>query len=158
MMYCMGAISIISGKLLPAFCILFFLLAFFPILTGRYWGKAKSILPNELESKRIAIGTRHNRLVGMMTLVALAALFLTIVYLAHTREFWVGIVGLGTIEVYALRRVLQYDDQMCKQLGFICPHCQKPLYEPRSFVKLNGRCPKCQKSILSDTQRSAALR
>jgi hypothetical protein len=152
-----AAISINSGTFLAAICILLFSLAFFQLLSGKYWGKAKSILPRELESRRIAIGTRHNQMVGIMSLVALAALFLIIIFLAHTRGFWIAMVGLGSMEVVALRRLFRYDDQMCEQLGFICLHCHKPLYESRSFINLNGRCPKCRKSVLRDTQRSAVL-
>jgi hypothetical protein len=106
----------IQARFLAAICILLLSLAFFQLLSGKYWGKAKSILPRELESKRIAIGTRHNQLVGMMSLVALAALFLIIIFLAHTREFWIAMVALGSVEVFALRGLFRYDDQMCEQL------------------------------------------
>ena len=54
--------------------------------------------------------------------------------------------------------LIRYDDEMCEQMGFICPNCHKPLYEPRSFMNQNGRCPKCRQIIFSDSGHVAELK
>jgi hypothetical protein len=33
------------------------------------------------------------------------------------------------------------------RLGFFCPRCGKPLYEPRGFINLAGLCSKCRKGM-----------
>jgi hypothetical protein len=60
----------------------------------------------------------------------------------------VFVVIVGATEVYGLYRIFQYDKVMCMQLGFMCPHCAKPLYEPRGLIWVNAKCPKCKRSIL----------
>jgi hypothetical protein len=131
--------------------LLLIIIAFYQILSGNYWPKTKSILPAEWESKRFAIGKRHNQIVGMLLLGLFAALFMVVPFIGHGSPWWhvlVAFLPVGLAEIYALRRVFKYDAKMCEQLGFMCPHCHKPLYEPRSFINRNGRCPKCGKSIL----------
>jgi hypothetical protein len=145
--------------ILAAAFILFVFFAFFQLLSRKYVGKAKSILPPDLEAKRIKIATRHNQLVGVMLLAVLTLLFSSVAIFRHNSRWWtvLAIVLVGAAEIAALRRLFKYDKQMCEQHGFMCPHCQKPLYEPRSFINLNGQCPKCKQSILTEVQRSPAL-
>ena len=115
-------------------------------------GIANSILPPEWEAKRVAIARKHNQLVIVMIL----GLFLVVLLLAtlswghFPKSLAIGILlALGVAEGYAIFRIIRYDDEMCRRLGFVCPHCRKPLYEPRSLLYRNGLCPKCRKSILS---------
>jgi hypothetical protein len=139
-------------------CVLFFLFAFFQLLSGKYLGKSTSVLPHELETKRISIATRHNQIVGVMILSVIVAIFLIVALLRGSPRIWtlLAIAVVGGVEFYVIRRVFKYDEHMCEQLGFICPHCHKPLYEPHSFINLNGQCPKCRKSLLNEAQRSPA--
>jgi hypothetical protein len=156
---CIPAAAIVpsANTFLAGACILFFVLGFYQILSGKYCKKVKSILPAELEQKRIEIAVRHNQLVGVLLLAFFGALFSCVTLLRHGPRFLMvlAMVLLLCAEFYAIRRLFKYDEQMCEQWGFMCPHCHKPLYEPRSFINLNGRCPKCQKSILTDAIRSS---
>jgi phage FluMu protein Com len=34
-------------------------------------------------------------------------------------------------------------------MDFMCPHCRKPLYDARSFISVNGRCPHCKEGVVS---------
>lgn len=63
--------------------------------------------------------------------------------------FVVVIAGLIAVEGYGLYRILQHDKDMCLQLGFICPFCHKPLYEPHALI-WNTLCPKCKKDIVKN--------
>ena len=114
----------------------------------------KSVLPPELESKRLTIAKTHNRLVLMLLAGMFAGIFL-LVGITPVRGprawpyFLVGMIIVLGLEGYGIFRIFKYDEQLCAQLGFMCPHCRKPLYEPRGFINLNGRCPKCKKSIIS---------
>jgi len=144
---------------LALICVVFFLFAFFQLLTGKYLGKPESILPPELETKRVSIATKHNQIVVLMLLSLFTALFSIVALMHGSPRMWAffAIAVVGLAELYAIRRLFKYDEQLCARFGFICPHCHKPLYEPRSFVNLNGLCPKCGKSILLDAQHSPVL-
>jgi hypothetical protein len=113
----------------------------------------KSVLPPDLEAKRVQIAKTHNRLV----LFLLAGLFLVLFLLIgiapkRDQHGWTlllgGIVILLILEGYGLYRILMYDQEMCAQLNFMCPHCHRPLYEPRGFINVTGRCPKCKQRII----------
>jgi hypothetical protein len=153
------SIVMTRDTILAAVFILFVFFAFFQILSGKYLGKAKSVLPPDLEAKRLRIATRHNQLVGVMLLSVITLLFSSVALFRHNSWWWtvLAVVLVGTAEIAAMRRLFKYDKQMCEQYGFMCPHCQKPLYEPRSFINLNAQCPKCGKRILTDAQGSPAV-
>jgi hypothetical protein len=40
-----------------------------------------------------------------------------------------------------------YLDRQSIKLGFVCPHCHKPLYQPRSKILETGLCPHCNYSV-----------
>jgi hypothetical protein len=111
----------------------------------------KSVLPPDLESKRLKIARTHNRLVLFMLLGIFVVLLLLIGIAPkgpRGRPFLVsGVATLVILEGYAIYRIFKYDKQLCVQLDFICPHCHQPLYEPRGFINITGRCPKCKKPI-----------
>jgi len=113
----------------------------------------KSILPADLEAKRIAIAKTHNKLVILLLLAMfsfLSAVVFTVRRLPGLSRH--GIFGAlllcGAGEAYALYRIFKYDEELCKRYDFLCPNCHKPLYEPRAFVNLTGRCPKYGQSFL----------
>ncbi len=117
----------------------------------------KSVLPPELESKRVTIARRHNRLVIALLVATFVALFTTVLLLTklapnpglHKLPLLVsGIILIGILEIYGIRRIISQDAELCRQLGFICPHCHKPLYDPRGLISVTGRCPKCRASII----------
>jgi hypothetical protein len=136
--------------------LLLLVVVFYQLPTGNYLGKTKSILPAEWESKRVAIAKRHNQLVGTMLLVLFATLYMLFRVLVrvpspshpHVAAF-VALFAVGLAEIYVLHRIFQHDRVMCEEQGFMCPHCHKPLHEPRGFINVSGRCPKCRASILS---------
>src|SRR5215469_3559992 len=142
------AIIVSRDTCLAGLCIFLFLFGFFQLVTGKYLGKAKSILPPELETKRISIATRHNQIVGALVLFVIGALFSIAFFLRSHPRIWtlLAIAAAGGTELYAIRRLFKYDEEICEKLGFTCPRCHKPLYEPRSFINLNGKCPKCGQS------------
>ena len=123
--------------------------------TGKFpRDRANSVLSPEWESKRLAIAERHNLLVGMVGFLPLT-LYLMLSVLAQVLGYReppsVRIASLLFIvagEIYGLFRVFRYDEIMCERLGFVCPNCRKPLYEPRSFISINGLCPKCHQRII----------
>jgi hypothetical protein len=130
--------------------IIFVIIALYQPLTGNYLRKAKSVLPPELESKRLAIARKHNQLVSLILLAFISVIFPVVFFLQ--RNFTIellAVIGLGVTEAYGLFRVFKNDNQLCLQLGFMCPHCAKPLYDPHGFINVTGLCPKCRKSIVS---------
>jgi|HubBroStandDraft_1064217.scaffolds.fasta_scaffold07438_2 uncharacterized membrane protein YuzA (DUF378 family) len=108
---------------IAAIFIIFFLFAFLQPLTGKYLGKAESILPLELETKRILIATRHNQIVVLMLLSLFAALFSIVALMCGSPRMWAffAIAVVGLAELSAIRRLFKYDEQLCERLGFICP-------------------------------------
>jgi hypothetical protein len=121
--------------------ILLLLFILYLVHTGKYPRKAESVLPPEWESKRIAIAERHNLLVGAVGFAPLT-LYVMLLVLAQVLGYRPsppsvvtgGLFVCLAVEIYGLLRVLKYDAVMCERLGFMCPHCGKPLYEPRSFI------------------------
>jgi len=114
----------------------------------------KSVLPAELESKRIKIAKTHNRLVcvlfaGLIVALSLSIPFLDIAYLKKEPivGVFLGFLVIGA-EVYGLYRIIRHDKELCHMLGYLCPICREPLYEARASTWLNGMCPKCHKSVL----------
>ncbi len=115
----------------------------------------KSVLPAELESKRIKIAKAHNLLVCAL----LGMLFLGLVLMAalvprgpshkpSNMGLVAGFLAIGILEAYGIYRIIQHDNDLCRQLGYVCPFCGKPLYEPRASTWANGLCPKCRKSLI----------
>lgn len=121
--------------------------------------KIKSILPPEMESKRIRIGKRHNSLTMILMLSVLVLMIATMwagaVLLPGYRHAIIMIALAGSIlfEGFGLYGIIETDNAMCRQLGYLCPNCRKPLYEARATTYLNGLCPKCKKSIFSDSRQ-----
>jgi hypothetical protein len=116
-----------------------------------------SVLSSELETKRLTIARKHNSLVIRLMVFVFGSLIIALLILnsqkVSARPLPLGIiltvfVLAGGFEFVGLMRIFKYDQQMCRELGFVCPHCGKPLYEPRSWINVNGLCPKCKKSIL----------
>jgi hypothetical protein len=158
-MFCFYIAPFTLNALFAGIFILLFFFAIFQLLTGKYVGKAKSILPPEVETKRIAIATKHNQIAGLMALSVFAGIFLIVELLRGLPRTWkiVAIVALGIAEIHAIRSLFRYDEELCGRFGFVCPHCHKPLYEPRSFINVNGLCPKCRKSVLPTSHSQGSV-
>src|ERR1700757_3325362 len=114
----------------------------------------KSVLPAELESKRMRIAKTHNRLCFLLLGALFLSLFLLAVlvprkpnHAAPTLGLLLGCLCIGLLETYAIYRVIQHDYDLCRQLGYTCPFCHKPLYEPRASTWVTGLCPKCGQSV-----------
>src|SRR5580704_2899352 len=112
------------------------------------------VLPPDLEAKRLAIAKRHNlSLFGLMLFVVGIPMMALLVRNTQSKcprpmpvaailAFAIPRIGL---EFAGIVRIFKHDQQMCRELGFRCPYCQKPLYEPRSGMSLNGLFPKCHR-------------
>ncbi len=115
----------------------------------------RSILPEALEQRRIAVAKSHNRavlllLVSVLSVLALLGLILPRAVSRGQIPWSLGVLAIPIVllEFYAARRIVQRDDQHAEQLGFLCPHCGRSLYEARSLLHLTGQCPKCGESIV----------
>ena len=115
----------------------------------------KSILPAELESKRVEIAKSHN----LRCVCLLGVLFVGVFLIAAFRSTQptsptpalalLCFLPLLLVEAYGIYRIIQHDNELCRQLGYMCPYCQKPLYEARAYTWINGLCPKCRKSVIA---------
>ena len=125
-----------------------------------------SKLPPELESKRLLVAKRHNLLAGGwgLFLLGMPTIFLFLVNsrqrLAHavpTKVVAIGFVIEFVLLFAGLFRILKYEERLCAEIGFVCPHCGKPLYVARDMGLLDGICPKCHNSLLpADSKRSSS--
>lgn len=80
-------------------------------------------------------------------------LVIAVIHITHA-SLMTGIIALvvavavaGLVEAYGLRRIVERDNELCRQLGYLCPFCHEPLYESRAATWANGLCPKCRKSV-----------
>jgi hypothetical protein len=112
----------------------------------------KTVLTGELAQKRALIAKSHNLRV-MAFLGAASVAFL--VFIGMQKILLVRIprasvlLFLGALiisEAYAIYRTIQHDNEMCRDLGFMCPFCHQPLYEARALV-WNTLCPKCGQDV-----------
>ncbi len=125
-------------------------------VTIRFTATVKSILPKELESKRLIIARTHNLLcVYLLALVfGSPLLVIAVIRMMHASlqisgvALVVAVLVAGLIEAYGLRHIVHRDNELCRQLGYLCPCCHEPLYESRAATWANGLCPKCNKSIV----------
>jgi len=125
-------------------------------VTLRFTAAVKSILSTDLETKRLAIAKSHNLLCVYMLALVLGSPLIVIaaIHITHASlktgmfALVVAVVVAGLIEVYGLRHIVQRDNELCRQLGYLCPFCHQPLYESRAATWANGLCPKCRKSIV----------
>jgi hypothetical protein len=111
----------------------------------------KSVLPPDLELKRLAIGRVHNRLV--LALLGSLFLLLALCVAIFPRPWHVPLVVLVMVTVLAVEfwliyRLFQYDKVLSLRYGYLCPHCHAPLYEPRGYINMTGLCPKCRRSVI----------
>lgn len=117
----------------------------------------KSILPPDMESKRIAIAKTHNRF--LLTLMSsVFAGWLVVVLTASHQPFvlWATLFISALVIGWGIYYVIQRDNALCQKLGYICPHCHKPLYEAHASTYLTGLCPKCKRSVVPDSLASRA--
>jgi hypothetical protein len=116
----------------------------------------KTVLTGELAEKRAQIAKSHNlRVVGFLGAASIALLTFSGVQHIFLFRFshasvLLFLCALIISEAYAIYRTIQHDNQMCRDLGFICPFCHQPLYEARALI-WNTLCPKCGKDI-AETQ------
>jgi hypothetical protein len=112
----------------------------------------KSVLPEELEIKRLKIKRKHT-LLAFLLLCGVFGFFIIVVMVARNfdvpQNFAVigGFLVAGLSESYGMKRLNAHDDTLCEQMGLMCPHCQKPLFSARDNDLVTGICPRCTKSI-----------
>lgn len=115
----------------------------------------KSVLPPELESKRIKIAKAHNLLVCGLLAMLFVGLILMALFVPRGPSHRPSRTGLlegfliiALLEGYGIYRIIDHDNHLCRRLEYMCPSCHKPLYEPRAPTWVNGLCPKCGKSVM----------
>jgi len=76
----------------------------------------KSVLPSDLESKRIKIAKAHNRLVCVLLGLLFVGLLLIAVFLPHgpthkpsSMALVVAFLAVGLLEAYGLYRIIQHE-------------------------------------------------
>ena len=118
----------------------------------------RSVLPDDLEAKRKLLIREYNKSVfllagggyGAMIVCILLLLYLPVsipAYQVKSLVYGILVVVLLPSEAYGIYRLVKQNDVRCRHVGFVCPHCKKPLYEPRGSIHLTGRCPKCGKGV-----------
>jgi hypothetical protein len=115
----------------------------------------KSVLPPELESKRLRIAKAHNWAVVCLLALIFAGFLLYAAFVPRNANhrptrlgLFAGLLSVVLVEAYGLYRIIRHDNEMCRELGYMCPYCQKPLYEARASTWMTGLCPKCGKSVI----------
>lgn len=112
----------------------------------------KTILTGELAEKRDKIMKSHS--IRLFALSAIALPFPVIMTLAaqslRIRVSYPLLLPAISFFILAIgfRHIVQHDARLCRDLAFLCPFCQKPLYEPRALL-INTLCPKCGKDIVN---------
>jgi hypothetical protein len=115
----------------------------------------KSVLPAEMESKRRRVAKTHNRLVFALLGVMFVGLLLLAAAVPRDSShkptvagFITGIAMVVAVEAYGFYRIIRHDNDLCREIGYLCPLCHQPLYEPRASTWLTGICPKCKQKIV----------
>ena len=118
-------------------------------------------LPEDLRAKQRACVRRHNRQLFSWLVPLFACLFVLIYALLHVPvEYgWIvraSLLPWGVLALYAIFAVLRADRAFCRQIGFVCPACTKPLYQASSAfggdfspLVVRGECPHCRHSFLA---------
>jgi hypothetical protein len=110
-----------------------------------------SKLEPNLEGKPLFVAKRHDLLCGGwgLFLLGVPAIALQVVNsrhpLAHpvsTKVVLVGLVVEFALLFAGLFCVLKYEEQLCIQIGFVCPYSAKPLSVARKMRLLEGICRK----------------
>jgi len=87
------------------------------------FGKMKSVLPPDLESKRVTIAKKHNLLVCALMVGVFGLVFLVVLLPGRrpipTSQVVAALLVAGGAEAYGIYRIFQYDKEMCRQLGRI---------------------------------------
>lgn len=109
----------------------------------------QSVLPPAFEAARVHIGRTHNRLVLLLMVLLFGALFGLLQYAPElvTSEPWKPLLVVIAVQWAAFLAAVRYDNALCRKLGYMCPKCNKPLYESRSVFYLDGKCPKCKRQL-----------
>jgi len=111
-----------------------------------------SVLPPNLEQARLTIARVHNRLMIGLLLGLFVYAFVCVLVLPRPWKgatLWLIFIPIAALEFYGIFKIFEFDKVLSRRLGFVCPHCQAPLYEPRGFINVTGLCPKCRKSVVS---------
>ncbi|SRR5579871_674723 len=112
----------------------------------------ESVLPPNLEAKRLRIARTHNLLVVGLLLGLVSLLLLFAVALPQPRNavsLLLIAVPVVLAEAYAIYRIISYDKELCRRVGFVCPFCGAPLFVARGSIHVTGLCPKCRRSVIS---------
>jgi hypothetical protein len=115
-------------------------------------------LPSEMKRKLGIVRRSHNTRLLIFLAIFIPAVFGGIRLVAYVERhidpgsriplitFTLCVVVIG---VLMLRSVFRHDAFLCRQLGLVCPHCSRTLYEPSlNLLTVRGECPRCKKPVL----------
>ena len=114
----------------------------------------RNVLPERYTAAGQAISKSHNIRVLLLLVTFLAAMILWVLFLSryapapYRKDAAIGyLCALGVAVFYGIFRIAKHDKAKCYELGYICPHCGRPLYSSKGFEKVTGRCPACRKTV-----------
>ncbi len=108
-------------------------------------------LPSEMARKLSVVRRKHNRAALTGCLVLIPPLFLYLQFGPRSQTLLYGFLAVFAIlcGIY-FRWIWIYDTKLCEEVGLLCPHCSRPLYQGgANEFTLAGRCPKCKCSVLT---------
>jgi hypothetical protein len=63
----------------------------------------------------------------------------------------IGFVAALSLMFLVLVHLLRQQQKLCRELGLLCPNCNKPLLELNAKLALTtGRCAECGSLLISD--------
>jgi hypothetical protein len=109
-----------------------------------------SVLPPEMEEKRLLIARSNNwRALWLIVVPFVASMTLMYFYPKAFDDAHLPLTGavFGIVVVLGFIGSIKYNRVLSRRLGFVCPKCGKPLYDPDYFIQIDGKCPRCKKQV-----------
>ena len=109
-----------------------------------------SILPPNFEAAQLKIKKVNRILFYLLMLLFVLGLIGTSLIPTHPGDktpLYSMYVLLAFYCVWAVASVL-YLNHLSRKYGYVCPHCNKPLYDNRGRILETGLCPNCKRSVL----------
>lgn len=114
---------------------------------------ASDWLPDDLRLKQRRCVQRHNGYVVGVLVLVMTTLVTWLPHLHRGDSFGWMVGAVVTEAIGGIIAVVLLDRRFCRAIGFVCPHCGKPLYWPGDVGRRNplvtrGVCPHCQRFVV----------